>query len=48
MREASRDKADIDALCHAVMSADSAKAAQEAITRATFDCIEFYDPREGD
>ena len=48
MREASRDKADIDALCHAVMGADSAKAAQDAITKATFDCIEFYDPREDD
>jgi hypothetical protein len=47
MREASRDKADIDALRKAVMGAESAKAARAAITKATFDSITFYDPREG-
>lgn len=46
MRDAARDKADIEALRKAVMGASSAQEAREAITAATFGSITFYDPRD--
>ena len=46
MKQADRDPKDIVALTQAVFAARSAKEAREAITKATFDCITFYDSRE--
>ena len=46
MKDAHRDAADIDALRTAVMGAQSAKEAREAITKATFDCITFFNGHE--
>lgn len=46
MREADRDKADIDALTAAVFRAKSPEEARQAITDATFGSIEFFDPRK--
>lgn len=45
MKQASRDKADIDELTRAVFAAQSAKEARDAITDATFGCITFVDSR---
>lgn len=46
MRQARRDAAEIVALRKAVMGAKSAAEARDAITKATYGSIEFYDPRE--
>lgn len=46
MKQAHRDKADIDALRTKVMQAKSYQAACEAITDATFGSIAFYTPGE--
>lgn len=48
MKEAHRDRSEIDALIKSVMEADSAKQAREFITKATFGSITFYDPDDED
>lgn len=48
MRAAGRNRAEIDALRKEVFSAESPYAARDAITKATFGSVTFYDPRDRD
>jgi hypothetical protein len=48
MKKAKRDPADIVALTQAVFAAHSAKEAREAITKATFGSITFFNSNDGD
>lgn len=48
MKKADRDPKDIVALTQAVFAAGSAKETREAITKATYGSITFFDGREED